>query len=238
MSEKRFLFHQFSTNSDSLSGIQFRNPFNSRIIVWEIEKSEESPRVLGWVCQCLSDRRAHFPHFHFHPRRDFSQSFPARRFLCIFISFAFSPISSLISRIQSEILPSSETTLLTSVNIFSSNLSLLSVHSNTIFRWKEISARLRLLFSWEKSCLSLLFRFMISFILNRAKREAAVVDACGEWKSNEFPVYSRAEAELLHVPSLTIDWFSPIYHWHYHHLSHSPFTSHRWFDKIHSRSTY
>lgn len=88
MSEKRFFFHQFSASS--LSGIQFRNPFNSRIIVWEIEKSEESSRVFGLSLSVSVWSASTFSAFSFPPSKRYlaiissSKIFVYFHILCIF----------------------------------------------------------------------------------------------------------------------------------------------------------
>lgn len=199
MSEKRFFFHQFSTNS--LSGIQFRNPFNSRIIVWEIEKSEKSSRVLGWVCQCLSDRRAHFPHFHFHPRRDFvylaiissSKIFVYFHILCIF--------ANLVAHLKD---PKWESSILwddiDGCKYFPKQSLLVVCTLEHNLRWKEIFARLRLLFVGKKL---LIFVIQIyDFVHSQSCEERSGSRGClrrmkVEWISCLFKSWSWAAARSV-----------------------------------------
>lgn len=221
MSLKNF---KFSINFHSFLRIQFRNPFNSRIIVWEIEKSKESSWwslsvcLLLWSVAMLWAKR-NFSNFHFHPRKNLAIISNSKILLpSAYFHILFCIFSNLQSRLSSHLkdprfcLWDGCKYFLKHRASFFSLIFLFSCILNIVEKISDFPS-----FSVGKKLLIFVIQ-IYDFVHSQSCEEVAVVVV---WWVNEsrtsclFNVQRYCTFDTF--SQLTIDWFSSIYHWHYHH---------------------
>lgn len=181
--------------------------------MWEIEKSEESSRLsLSVSLAPLSELAwSIFPHFHFHPRKEISQSFPTQRFLLFSYPLHFLQSSNLVSHLKISL----HWDDVSGCKYFP-KASSCCLYTRNILLKKERRTRERADFVGKKLLIFVIQIYDFVHFQSCAAKWQSWLKV--EWIS--CLLFIVAELSLcccLHVLStLTIDWFLPIYHWHYH----------------------